>query len=77
LLDAELVVRRAGALPTPFARPAKAPEAVHVDYGKNWFLDALAKTPAMSRAGFALNFEKLVGVASIDYLANWRMQIAM
>ena len=55
---------------------SKAMGAMHADYGKTWSLDGLAKTAGMSRAGFALNFKKLVGVAPIDYLVNWRMQIA-
>jgi len=55
---------------------SKAIEVIHTDFGKNWSLDALAKTSGMSRAGFALHFKKLIGVAPIDYLANWRMQIA-
>ncbi len=55
---------------------SKAIEAMHSDYGKHWSLDALAKASGMSRAGFALNFKKRVGVAPIDYLTHWRMQIA-
>lgn len=55
---------------------SKAIEAMHSDYGRNWSLDTLAKTSGMSRAGFALNFKKMVGVAPIDYLTHWRMQIA-
>jgi AraC-like DNA-binding protein len=49
---------------------------MHADYGRNWSLDVLASISGMSRAGFALNFKKLVGVAPIDYLMQWRMQIA-
>jgi AraC-like DNA-binding protein len=30
----------------------------------------------MSRSGFALAFKKKVGLAPMDYLANWRMQTA-
>ncbi|MDR3537083.1 MAG: AraC family transcriptional regulator [Acetobacteraceae bacterium] len=55
---------------------SKAMRAMHTDYGKTWSLEALAKTAGMSRAGFALNFKKLVGVAPIDYLVTWRMQVA-
>lgn len=55
---------------------SKAIEAMHGDYGRNWSLDALARTSGMSRAAFALNFKKFVGVAPIDYLTHWRMQIA-
>jgi AraC-like DNA-binding protein len=55
---------------------SRAIEAVHRDCKRNWSLDDLAKTAGMSRAGFALNFKTLVGVAPIEYLTHWRMQIA-
>ena len=55
---------------------SKAIESMHRDYGRNWSLDALAKLSRTSRAGFALNFKRSVGVAPIEYLANWRIQIA-
>jgi AraC-like DNA-binding protein len=55
---------------------SKAMEAIHVHYRKNWSLGMLAKISGMSRAGFAHSFRKTVGVAPIDYLTNWRIQIA-
>ncbi|WP_284945021.1 AraC family transcriptional regulator [Acidisoma cladoniae] len=55
---------------------SKAMEAIHVHYRMDWSLETLAMTSGMSRAGFALNFKMLVGVSPIDYLTNWRMQIA-
>ena len=55
---------------------SKALGAMHTDYGRPWSLDALAGAAGMSRAGFALNFKTFVGVSPIDYLVNWRMQIA-
>lgn len=55
---------------------SRAMEAIHIQYGEDWSLDTLAVTSGMSRAGFASNFKKLVGLTPIDYLTHWRMQIA-
>jgi AraC-like DNA-binding protein len=55
---------------------SKTIQAMQTHYKRNWSLDDLAKTAGMSRSGFALNFKKQVGVAPMDYLTNWRMQIA-
>jgi len=55
---------------------SKAMEVMHVHYGRNLSLNALAVTSRMSRAGFAFNFKQLIGMSPIDYLTHWRMQIA-
>jgi AraC-like DNA-binding protein len=55
---------------------SKAMEVIHLHYGKDLSLDALAMTSGMSRAGFAFNFKKLIGVSPIEYLTHWRMQVA-
>ncbi len=55
---------------------SKAIESMHRDYSRSWSLNTLAKIAGMSRAGFALQFKRWVGVTPIDYLMNWRMQIA-
>lgn len=55
---------------------SKAIEAMHSDYQRSWSLEELAKVAGMSRSGFALNFKKQVGIAPMNYLTNWRMQIA-
>jgi AraC-like DNA-binding protein len=55
---------------------SKAFEAIHSDYQKSWSLEDLAKVAGMSRSGFALNFKKQVGISPVDYLTNWRKQIA-
>lgn len=57
-------------------RLGEAIRAMHCDYGKRWSLSTLAATAGMSRSGFALSFRQLVGVAPIDYLTRWRMQMA-
>jgi AraC-like DNA-binding protein len=58
------------------AKLSKAMEAVHLDYQMDWSLDKLAEVAGMSRSGFALNFKKQIGIPPMDYLTNWRMQIA-
>jgi AraC-like DNA-binding protein len=55
---------------------SKAIEAMHSDYQRSWSLEELAGVAGMSRSGFALNFKKQVGIPPMDYLTNWRMQIA-
>lgn len=55
---------------------SKAIEAMHREYQKGWSLDSLAKIAGLSRSGFALNFKTQVGVTPMDYLTNWRIQIA-
>jgi AraC-like DNA-binding protein len=55
---------------------SKAIEVMHSDYQKAWSLDSLAKVSGLSRSGFALNFRKQIGIPPMDYLTNWRIQIA-
>jgi AraC-like DNA-binding protein len=57
-------------------RLSKAIAAMQWEYARNWSLDDLARTAGLSRAGFALNFKKWVGVTPMEYLTQWRMQIA-
>lgn len=57
-------------------RLAKVFEAMHSDFIRPWSLDEFATLASMSRSGFASTFKKMVGVAPMDYLKNWRMQIA-
>jgi AraC-like DNA-binding protein len=49
---------------------------MHSEYQRPWSLESLAKIAGLSRSGFALTFKKKVGLAPLDYLTNWRMQIA-
>ena len=41
-----------------------------------WSVEALAETASMSRSGFAECFHNLVGQAPMDFLGEWRMQLA-
>lgn len=58
------------------ARLSRALAAMHTDYQRAWTLEALAEVAGLSRSGFALNFKRQVGLAPMDYLSNWRMQMA-
>ncbi|MEB0031431.1 AraC family transcriptional regulator [Undibacterium sp. RTI2.1] len=55
---------------------SKALEAIHCEPGRNWSLDSLAKVAGMSRSSFAASFSTTVGESAIEYLTQWRMQIA-
>ena len=57
-------------------RLSKVIEVMHAELQYDWSLAELANLAGMSRSGFALAFKKKVGVAPMDYLANWRMQVA-
>jgi transcriptional regulator GlxA family with amidase domain len=54
----------------------KVLEAMQTDYKRSWSLEQLAEVANMSRSGFALTFQKKVGVSPMVYLMNWRMQVA-
>lgn len=49
---------------------------MHRDPARHWTLQALARNVAMSRSTFAEQFTRFVGMPPMQYLANWRMQIA-
>jgi len=49
---------------------------MHVDVGKPWTVAELAALSAMSRSSFAERFNRVLGMAPIDYLLRWRMALA-
>ncbi|HEY0255144.1 MAG TPA: AraC family transcriptional regulator, partial [Kofleriaceae bacterium] len=57
-------------------RLARALAAMQTDLAHAWSLDKLAKTAGLSRAGFALNFKKAIGTTPLEYLTQWRVQVA-
>ncbi len=57
-------------------RMSRAIAAMQSEPARNWSLGDLAATAGISRAGFALNFKKWIGVTPMEYLTQWRMQIA-
>jgi len=57
-------------------RTGKALAAIHADPGGNWTVASLARAAGMSRSAFAERFQSLIGRPPIDYLTDWRMQLA-
>ena len=49
---------------------------LHARPGYPWTLDELAREAASSRSNVAQRFTELVGQPPMQYLAQWRMQVA-
>jgi AraC-like DNA-binding protein len=54
----------------------RALTALHEDPARDWSLELLAQHAALSRSAFAERFNEFVGHPPMQYLANWRMQLA-
>jgi AraC-like DNA-binding protein len=54
----------------------RALNALHRDPARNWSLPALARHVGLSRSALAERFSQFVGRPPMQYLANWRMQLA-
>jgi AraC-like DNA-binding protein len=63
-----------GALRDPHLGQALA--LIHGDPAREWTVAALAAELAMSRSAFAARFSELVGVPAMQYVTDWRMQLA-
>lgn len=55
------------------SRLARALSAIHANPARPWNIATLAAVAGMSRSRFAHRFNRLVGVAPMAYLTNWRM----
>jgi len=44
---------------------------------KAWTVESLAKEVAMSRSAFAVRFKELVGETPMNYVARWKMNLAL
>ncbi|MDZ4866014.1 MAG: AraC family transcriptional regulator [Alphaproteobacteria bacterium] len=49
---------------------------MHGRPAENWTLDTLAKEVGQSRSAFAERFADVMGVPAMQYLGNWRLQLA-
>ena len=49
---------------------------LHSDPSRSWTLDELARRSACSRSTLTERFSRLVGRAPMQYLADWRLQLA-
>ncbi|MCH9680012.1 MAG: AraC family transcriptional regulator, partial [Deltaproteobacteria bacterium] len=54
----------------------RALREIHRDPAENWTVASLARSAGMSRTTFSEQFNRLVGVAPIQYLTQWRMERA-
>jgi AraC-like DNA-binding protein len=50
--------------------------ALHANPARDWNLELLAAEAALSRSAFAERFTQFVGQPPMQYLGNWRMQLA-
>jgi AraC-like DNA-binding protein len=57
-------------------RLSRALAAMQSAPARSWSLDGLARTAGLSRAAFALNFKNWIGVTPMEYLTEWRVQLA-
>ena len=48
----------------------------HRDVARSWTHDELSREVGLSRSALAERFARLVGTSPMQYLANWRMQVA-
>lgn len=49
---------------------------MHARPSEPWTLEALAKEIGLSRSGFAERFSQVMGMPAMQYLGNWRLQVA-
>lgn len=63
-----------GALNDPIV--GRALQLIHRDPGYGWTMDALAKLVGASRSVLAERFKSLLGRPPMDYVTNWRIQVA-
>jgi len=54
----------------------RALTALHENPARDWSLEALAQEAALSRSAFAERFAQFVNQPPMQYLTNWRMQLA-
>ena len=54
----------------------RALTALHECPARDWTIESLAQAAALSRSAFAERFVEFVGHPPMQYLANWRMQLA-
>ncbi len=55
---------------------ARALALMHARPARPWTVEDLARGVGMSRSGFAQRFTDLLGVPPMQYLAQWRLQLA-
>jgi AraC-like DNA-binding protein len=49
---------------------------MHTEYGRRWTLEELAAFAGVSRSKLAADFRRRIGIAPMEYLGRWRMDVA-
>lgn len=57
-------------------RIGAAIQAIHADPARGWTVADLASIANVSRSTFALRFKQKAGIAPLEYVSRWRMQLA-
>ncbi|WP_081058495.1 AraC family transcriptional regulator [Burkholderia thailandensis] len=52
-------------------------QAIHADPARPWTVEDLANVAGVSRSTLALRFKQKAGVAPLEYVSRWRMQLAV
>jgi AraC-like DNA-binding protein len=55
---------------------ARALALIHRDITRPWTVDEIGRRVGLSRSALAERFTRLLGTPPMQYLANWRMQVA-
>jgi AraC-like DNA-binding protein len=50
--------------------------AMHAKPAEAWTLDTLGREAGLSRTAFSTRFSEVMGIPAIQYLGNWRLQLA-
>jgi AraC-like DNA-binding protein len=54
----------------------KALSLLHAEPERGWTLESLAREAGLSRSAFAARFSGYIGMAPMQYLTRWRLQLA-
>lgn len=57
-------------------RLARALKGMHANVDRSWTVNQLARVATLSRSAFFERFTRTVGVAPMEYLLAWRMELA-
>ena len=52
-------------------------QAIHADSACSWTVEDLVKVAGVSRSTLALRFKQKAGVAPLEYVSRWRIQLAV
>jgi AraC-like DNA-binding protein len=70
-------LRRGGLVALEDPQLARALTVMHQDVGAAWTVESLAAEAGLSRSGFAARFQQKMGTSPLQYLTEWRLQLAL